>query len=94
MVGKRVWFSRELRECVSVFVILIPNEWERKKNMRIGNHGRHFFFCVGEGGGEPPPFYRIINNFLLFYHGQLIRTYIKNTILESSSKRRLVYLRT
>ena len=26
MVGKRVWFSRELRECVSVFVILIPNE--------------------------------------------------------------------
>ena len=53
-----------------------------------------FFFFVGEGGGEPPPFHRIINNFLLFYHGQLIRTYIKNTILESSSKRRLVYLRT
>ena len=51
------------------------------------------FFFVGEGG-EPPPFYRIINNFLLFYHGQLIRTYIKNTIVESSSKRRLVYLRT
>ena len=49
-----------------------------------------FFFCVGEGGGGTPPFYRIINNFLLFYHGQLIRTYIKNTILESSSKRRLV----
>ena len=49
--------------------------------MRIGNHGRHFFFAWGKGG-EPPPFYRIINNFLLFYHGQLIRTYIKNTILE------------
>ena len=36
-------------------------------------------------GGRGPPgiFCRIINNFLLFYHGQLIRT-----ILESLSKRR------
>ena len=39
----------------------------------------------------PPHFCRIINNFLIFYHGQLLRT--KNTILESSSKRRLVCLK-
>ena len=38
-----------------------------------------------------PHFCRIINNFLIFYHGQLLRT--KNTILESSSKRRLVCLK-
>ena len=44
----------------------------------------------GAGGASVPPpphFCRIINNFLIFYHGQLLRT--KNTILESSSKRRL-----
>ena len=40
---------------------------------------------------SPPHFCRIINNFLIFYHGQLLRT--KNTILESSSKRRLVCLK-
>ena len=49
----------------------------------------------GAGGASVPPppphFCRIINNFLIFYHGQLLRT--KNTILESSSKRRLVCLK-
>ena len=38
-----------------------------------------------------PHFCRIINNFLSFYRGQLIRT--ENTILESSSKCRLVCLK-
>ena len=55
--------------------------------------------AVGHGSGgaggasvpPPPHFCRIINNFLIFYHGQLLRT--KNTILESSSKRRLVCLK-
>ena len=33
----------------------------------------HLFFC---GGTAPPPhFWRIVYKFLLFYHGQLIRTY-------------------
>ena len=49
----------------------------------------------GAGGASVPPpprhFCRIINNFLIFYHGQLLKT--KNTILESSSKRRLVCLK-
>ena len=40
------------------------------------------------GGREPPRhFCRIINNFLLFYHGQLLRT-----ILEILSKRRVACL--
>ena len=53
---------------------------------------------MGDGSGgaggpsaPPPSLFRIINNFLIFYHGQLLRT--KNTILENSSKRRLVCLK-
>lgn len=46
------------------------------------------FYC--EGGQSPPPhFYTIINNFLLFFHGQLISI---RTILENSSKQRVVCL--
>ena len=33
----RVWFSRELRECMNVFIILVLNDCERKKNMPIRN---------------------------------------------------------
>ena len=46
------------------------------------------FYC--EGGQSPPPhFYTIINNFLLFFHGQLISI---RTIVENSSKQRVVCL--
>ena len=37
LAWNRVWFSRELRELMSVFILLIPNEPERKRNMRIRN---------------------------------------------------------
>ena len=36
-VWKWVLFSRKLRECINVFVVSIPNEAERKSNMRIRN---------------------------------------------------------
>ena len=43
---KTVWnwvlFSRELRECKKVFIVLIPNEYERKRNMRIRNRAQNF----------------------------------------------------
>ena len=32
LVWNRTWFSRELRECVKVFVVSIPNGQERKGN--------------------------------------------------------------
>ena len=41
----RVWFLRELRECMNVFIVSIPNESERKGNMRIRN-GFEEFFCL------------------------------------------------
>ena len=44
LVWNRVWFSRELRECMNVFIVSIPNEWERKRNMRIRNGFEVFFF--------------------------------------------------
>ena len=37
LAWNRVWFSRELRECMNVFIVSIPNGWERKRNMRIRN---------------------------------------------------------
>ena len=37
LAWNRVWFSRELRELMSVLILLIPNEQERKRNMRIRN---------------------------------------------------------
>ena len=33
----RVWFSRELRECTKVFIVSIPNEQQRERNMPIRN---------------------------------------------------------
>ena len=42
LVWIRVWFSRELRACMNVFIVSIPNEWERKRNIRI----RNGFFCL------------------------------------------------
>ena len=32
-------------ECMNVFIVSIPNEWERKRNMRIRN-GFEEFFCL------------------------------------------------
>ena len=32
LVWNWVWFSRELRECMNIFVVSIPNEWEREKH--------------------------------------------------------------
>ena len=43
MVWNRVWFLRELRDCMNVFIVSIPNEYERKKNMRIRNGFEEFF---------------------------------------------------
>ena len=42
----RVWFSSELREYMNVFIVSIPNELERKRNMRIRNRFELFFFCL------------------------------------------------
>ena len=36
-IKNRVWFSRELRECTKVFIVSIPNEQQRKRNMPIRN---------------------------------------------------------
>ena len=33
----RLWFMRELRECRDVFIVSIPSEKERNRNMRIRN---------------------------------------------------------
>lgn len=46
LVWNQAWFSRELRECISVFAVLIPNKWERTSNMRIGNVFWEIFFGV------------------------------------------------
>ena len=35
----------ELRECMKVFIVSIPNEYERKRNMRIRN-GFDEFVCL------------------------------------------------
>ena len=43
-VWNRVWFSKEPRECINVFVLSIPNESERKNNMRFRN-GFQKSFC-------------------------------------------------
>ena len=45
LVWNRVWFLRGLQECMDVFIVSIPNEWERKRNMRIRN-GFEEFFCL------------------------------------------------
>ena len=33
----RVWFSKELREYMNVFIISVSNDYERKSNMKIRN---------------------------------------------------------
>ena len=43
LVWNQVWFSRELRECMNIFIVSIPNEEERKKNMRFLNGFKEFF---------------------------------------------------
>ena len=35
LVWNRVRFSRELRDCMNVFILSIPNVVKRKRNMRI-----------------------------------------------------------
>ena len=45
LVWNWVWFSRGLRECMNVFVVSIPSEWERMGNMRIRN-GFEECFCL------------------------------------------------
>ena len=37
LVWNRDWFSRELRECMNVFIVSILNEWERTRNIWILN---------------------------------------------------------
>ena len=37
LVWNQVWFSRALRQCLDVFIVSIPNEQERMRNMRIRN---------------------------------------------------------
>ena len=46
LVWNRVWFLKELRECVNVFIVSIPNELERKRNTRIRNGFEEFFVCA------------------------------------------------
>ena len=43
LVWKRVWFLRELRERLNVFIVSIPNEEERNGNMRIRNAFEQIF---------------------------------------------------
>ena len=44
LVWRRVWFSRELRQCMNVFIVSIQNERGRKRNMRIRNGIQEIFF--------------------------------------------------
>ena len=44
LVWNRVWFLRGLQECMDVFIVSIPNEWERKRNRRIRNGFEVFFW--------------------------------------------------
>ena len=37
LIWNQVWFSRALRQCLDVFIVSIPNEQERMRNMRIRN---------------------------------------------------------
>ena len=46
MVWNRVWVSRELRECMNVFIITVPNEQVIKRNMRIRNVFLEIFFLA------------------------------------------------
>ena len=43
LAWNRVWFSRELRERMKLFIVSIPNEEERKRNMQIRNRFEEFF---------------------------------------------------
>ena len=45
-VWNRVLFSKELWECMNVFIVSIPNELERKKNMPIQNLWRILFLLL------------------------------------------------
>ena len=45
LVWNRVWFSGELRENMNAFIVSIPNEQERKRNMRIRN-GFDEYVCL------------------------------------------------
>ena len=39
-------FEGTHQECMNVFTVLIPNEYERKVNMRIRNEFEEFFICA------------------------------------------------
>ena len=41
-VWNHVWFLRELRECMKVFIVSIPKR-KRKRNLRIRNEFEAFF---------------------------------------------------
>ena len=41
-----MWFSKELRECMKVFIVSIPNENERKIIMRIRDGFNFFLFTL------------------------------------------------
>ena len=47
MVWNRVWYTRKPRLCITVFVVLIANEYKEKKcNMRVRNGFFVFFFWL------------------------------------------------
>ena len=56
-----------------LFFLLNSRKCLQQRRLKQGSRGG-----VGRGGSARPPppnfFYRMINDFLLFYHGQLIRT--------------------
>ena len=39
-------FEGTHQECINVFMVSIPNEYERKINMRIRNEFEDFFVCA------------------------------------------------
>ena len=39
-------FEGNHQECMNVFIVSIPNEYERKVNMRIRNEFEEFFVCA------------------------------------------------
>ena len=48
LVWNLEWFLRQLRDCMNVFLVSMPIEYERKTNMRIRN-GFEEFFCLRSG---------------------------------------------
>ena len=41
-----MWVSRELGECMNVFIFLIPNEWKEREICEFELDLKNFFVCT------------------------------------------------